>query len=304
MNSYLWLAIPALLFFLFLIAMSYAFIGKPSLAKRLRRQHVVDSEPESKWQDYVKRTEDVIKPLGVLVPRSPDDLSRQERRLVKAGIRRKDAAALFYGMKASLAILLFIIITATPALSSNLFLSGLLALLFGLMIPDLWLNQKIAARTNQIQLGLPNALDLTVVCVEAGMGLDQALMRIGREMERGFPDLSDEINLLGIEINAGRKRTDALRNLGKRTGSKDLQSLTATLIQTDRFGTSIAQSLRVFSESMRVTRRLRAEENAAKMAIKMLPPMVFFIFPALFIVILGPAVIAVIQQLLPAMSGK
>lgn len=304
MNNFLWLTLPALLFFVFLVAMSYAFIGKTSLAKRLGRRNAVDPEPESKWQDYVKRTEDVIKPLGALVPRSPDDLSRQERRLVKAGIRRKDAAALFYGMKGSLAILLFIVMTASQVLSSNLFLSGLFAILFGLLIPDLWLNQKIAARTNQIQLGLPNALDLTVVCVEAGMGLDQALMRIGREMERGFPDLSDEINVLGIETNAGRKRADALRNLGKRTGSKDLQSLVATLIQTDRFGTSIAQSLRVFSESMRVTRRLRAEENAAKMAIKMLPPLVFFIFPALFIVILGPAVIAIMHQLLPAMGGK
>jgi tight adherence protein C len=303
MNTYLWLAIPALLFFVFIVAMSYAFM-KPNLAKRLGRRSEENSEPESKWSDYVKRTEDVIKPLGALVPRSPDDLSRQERRLVKAGIRRKDGAALFYGMKVSLAILLFIIMTASQVFSSNLILSGLLALLFGLMIPDLWLNQKIFARTNLIQLALPNALDLTVVCVEAGMGLDQALMRIGKEMERAFPDLSDEIHVLGIEINAGRKRADALRNLGKRTGSKDLQSLTATLIQTDRFGTSIAQSLRVFSETMRVTRRLRAEENAAKMTIKMLIPMVFFIFPALFIVIMGPAVIAIIQQLLPTMSGR
>jgi len=192
----------------------------------------------------------------------------------------------------------------TRVLWSNPVLYVALSVLFGAMIPDLWLTYKINRRTDRIQLALPNALDLAVVCVEAGMGLDQALMRIGQEMKQGFPELSDELRVLSLEINAGRKRADALRNLGNRTGSQDLKSFVAVLIQTDRFGTSIAQSLRVFSETMRTTRRLRAEEHAAKMSVKIIPALVLFIFPAMVIVVLGPAIIAIIRELLPALAGQ
>jgi tight adherence protein C len=174
----------------------------------------------------------------------------------------------------------------------------------GALIPDVWLSRKGRNRKERIQLGIPDVLDLTVVCVEAGLGLDQALMRIGQELRTSHRDLSDELRLYNLEVNAGRNRADALRNLGARTDVDDLKSLTAVLIQTDRFGTSIAQSLRVFSESLRTKRRQRAEERAAKTTVKMVPVLVFFIFPSVFIVVLFPAVLAIIRDLFPAIGGK
>jgi tight adherence protein C len=304
MNDLLWLAIPGFLLFVALLGMGYALLDKTNLARRLGHGSPDEPAPKSKWRIFLKRSERVIRPLGDWIPRSPEEMSRQERRLVRAGIRRKDAARLFYGIKVSLAILLLIVLSATRFLSANLLLCALLSIFFGALIPDLWLNYKISTRNDRIQLGLPNALDLTVICVEAGMGLDQALMRIGQEMQKGFAELSDELQMLGVEISAGRKRADALRNLGNRSQNKDLKSLVAVLIQTDRFGTSVAQSLRVFSETMRTTRRLRAEEHAAKMTIKMLPALVFFIFPSILIVVLGPAIIAIVRDFIPAIGGK
>jgi len=149
---------------------------------------------------------------------------------------------------------------------------------------------------------LPDMLDLAVVSVEAGLGMDQSLMRISQELSPVYPDLSEELKLYSLEVNAGRKRADAFRNLGNRTGVDDLKAFVAVLIQTDRFGTSVAQSLRVFADNLRVKRRQRAEEHSAKMSIKMIPPLVVFIFPAIFVVILGPAIIAIVRQLLPGLK--
>lgn len=165
------------------------------------------------------------------------------------------------------------------------------------------MNQRINKRKHRIQLALPDALDLAVVCVEAGLGLDQALARIADEIDFSHPELADELRIRNMEINLGRSRTDALRNLANRTGVDDLKALVAILIQTDRFGTSIGQSLRVFADSMRVKRRQRAEERAAKVAIKMLFPLLFFVFPAVLVMIVGPAVIAVFRDLLPVLSA-
>ncbi|HSD29832.1 MAG TPA: type II secretion system F family protein, partial [Vicinamibacteria bacterium] len=158
-------------------------------------------------------------------------------------------------------------------------------------------------RQQRIQLALPDALDLQVVCVEAGLGLDQSLRRIAQEFRATHPDLSDELQFLGFELNAGKPRAEALRNLARRTDVEDLRSLVAVLIQTDRFGTGIADSLRVFSDSLRTKRRQRAEEFAAKMGVKMIPPLFIFILPATFIVVVGPAVVGIAQGLLPWMKA-
>jgi tight adherence protein C len=301
------LVILGVLFFIAIIGLGYAMFGAPNLAKRISIGYSepgpVKSTP-SKWRSFLKRSETVVKPLGELIPRSSEEMSRQEQRLVKAGFRRKDAAMLLYGAKVSIAIALLLTFLLTRVLWSNPVLYVALSVLFGAMIPDLWLKYKVAQRTDRIQLALPNALDLGVVCVEAGLGLDQALMRIGQEMRRGFPELSEELNLLALETNAGRRRADALRNLGNRTDSQDLKSFVAVLIQTERFGTSITQSLRVFAETMRTTRRLRAEEHAAKMSVKIIPALVAFIFPAMVIVVLGPTMIALIRELLPSLGGR
>jgi tight adherence protein C len=173
----------------------------------------------------------------------------------------------------------------------------------GGLIPDMVISRLVKNRKESLQRGLPDALDLAVVSVEAGLGLDQSLVRIGQELKPVYPALSDELNLYSLEVNAGKKRADALRNLGKRTDVDDIKSFVTVLIQTDRFGTSISQSLRVFADTMRTKRRQRAEEHAAKMNIKMIPPLVFFIFPAIFVVVLGPGIIEIIRHLLPGLSG-
>ena len=148
-----------------------------------------------------------------------------------------------------------------------------------------------------MQKALPDALDLLVVCVEAGLGLNQAMVRVAEEIERVSPVLSEQIGLVNLEIRAGTPRDEAFRNLGHRTGVQDIKSLMAMLVQTDRFGTSIAQALRTHAETMRTKRRQRAEEAAAKTTIKLVFPLVLFIFPALFVIILGPALIQIFEAL-------
>jgi tight adherence protein C len=147
-------------------------------------------------------------------------------------------------------------------------------------------------------LAVPDGLDLLVICVEAGLGLDHALLRVSQELQITHPELSDELQLVTAEMRLGKTRVDALRDLARRTGLDDIKALVAMLVQTERFGTSIAQSLRVHSDDLRTKRRQRAEEKAAKISVKMVPVLVFFIFPALMVVALGPAIIAIARQLL------
>jgi tight adherence protein C len=171
----------------------------------------------------------------------------------------------------------------------------------GYLLPDLLLVWRVRARQHKLRKALPDGLDLLVICVEAGLGLDQAMMRVSQELHITHSELSEELQLVNLEMRVGKTRLDALRELGRRTGLEDIKSLVAMLIQTERFGTSIAQSLRVHSDDLRIKRRQRAEEMAAKTSVKMVPALVFFIFPALMVVILGPAVIAIMRQLLPAL---
>jgi tight adherence protein C len=302
MDLRLLLAIIATLFFGAAFLAGYALLTKrPSLADRLAETRV--RRPRLDLLKYLQRSEKFLKPLGEILPRSPEEMSRQERRLVQAGYRRRDAPFLFQGVKIALAIVLFIVFALLGYLKTNILLFILFPVLLGALIPDLWLTRTIASRKLQIQIALPDALDLAVVCVEAGLGLDQSLVRIAQELASVYPALSDEFNLYSLEVNAGRKRADALRSLGQRTQIDDMKSFCAVLIQTDRFGTSVAQSLRVFADSMRTKRRQRAEERAAKMSIKMIPALVFFVFPAILIVIAGPAFIAIIRDLLPGLAG-
>jgi tight adherence protein C len=179
-----------------------------------------------------------------------------------------------------------------------------LSVFLGAAIPDIWLKKRTERRKENIQHALPDAMDLAVVSVEAGLGLDQALLRVGQEIQSAHPDLADELQLRNLEVKMGRSRSEAFRNLADRTGVEDLKALVAILIQTDRFGTSVAQALRTFSDGLRVKRRQLAEEKAAKLAIKMVLPMVLFIFPGVFVVILGPAFIAIIRDLLPTLAGQ
>jgi len=162
---------------------------------------------------------------------------------------------------------------------------------------DMWLTWRVSSRQARLRRGLPDALDLLVICVEAGLGLDQALLKVSQDMKISHPELSEELQFVNLEMRIGKTRIDALRELARRTGLDDIKALTAMLIQTERFGTSIAQSLRIYSDDMRIKRRQRAEEMSAKTSVKMVPALVFFIFPALMVVILGPAIITLMHQL-------
>jgi tight adherence protein C len=189
---------------------------------------------------------------------------------------------------------------AISGISSPLLLIGVMG--FGFFLPRFVLKRLIQERQHRIRLALPDALDLTVICVEAGLALDQAMMRVGEDLHHAHPDLSDEFHLVNLEMRAGKPRAEALRNLVARTGVDDIRSLVGTLVQTDRFGTSVAQALRVHSDSLRTERRQRAEEQAAKTTIKMVIPLVLFVLPSIIFVTLGPAIIQLYRTLLP--GGK
>jgi tight adherence protein C len=176
--------------------------------------------------------------------------------------------------------------------------------LLGFYLPDVWLNRKAEERRQRILRSLPDALDLLVICVEAGMGLDSAISKVAQELEIGNPELSDELHVMNLEQRAGKQRTDALRNLALRTDLEEIRSLTTLMVQTDKFGTSMADALRVYSDSYRTQRYQRAEEAAAKLPVKMVIPLVFCIFPSLFLVILGPAAINIYRVLIKGVLAR
>jgi tight adherence protein C len=240
----------------------------------------------------------VLGDLGKFLPVSTKDLSHNQRMLVRAGYRRPEAVMALRGAKVILPIALLSAVYFTGFYTMNPLFILAFAGLVGFLAPDMWLTWQVRKRQHVIRLALPDALDLLVVCIEAGLGLDQAFMRVSQELRITHPELCEELDLVNAQIRVGRTRIEALRELASRTGVDDIKALVAMLIQTDRFGTSVSQSLRVHSEDMRVKRRQRAEEMAAKTTVKMVPPLVFFIFPALFVVILGPAMITIYRQFL------
>ena len=261
-------------------------------------------------ETFKNRWGSFIGSLGIILkPKKEEDLSHLRKTFLKAGYRQENTTAIFFGIKAFLAILFFVAFfflklyifkTMRPL---HFMLFSIISLMIGLYLPNLWLKLKIASRKEKIQQGLPDALDLMVVCVEAGTGLDAAINRVGEEMKLTNKVLSGEFRLLNLELRAGKQRYDALRNLAMRTDLEDVSSLVTLLIQTERFGTSIAQALRVHADSMRTKRYQRAEEIAQKMPVKLIFPLILFIFPALLVVILGPAIINIFRVLFPVLTG-
>lgn len=249
-----------------------------------------------------ERVRQALTDVGKIVPASTKNSTRTQRLMLRAGYRRPEAAITFQGVKVLLPALMVALAYSTGAMAANGMLAGVAAAALGFLAPDMWITWRVRRRQHRIRLGLADALDLLLVCVEAGLGLDQAILRVGQELKIAHPELSDELQIVNLEMRVGKPRLEALRELAQRTGVDDIKALVAMLIQTDRFGTSIAQSLRVHSDNLRTKRRQRAEEAAAKTPVKMVPVLVFFIFPALFVVILGPAVITVARQLIPMLS--
>ena len=297
------IAVGCLIFLSSLLALHGLFKRPINLRERLNSSAVIGNE-ERETVSLLKRLEKVLIPIGEMLPRSPTEMSRQERRLVQAGIRRKDAVILLNAAHLVIAGSLLFLFVSKGYLYRQPVLFVVLSLLGGAAIPDIWLKNRTEKRKLDIQHGLPDAMDLAVISIEAGLGLDQALLRVGQEIKIAHPELADELYLRNVEVNMGRSRSDAFRNLAERTGVEDLKALVAILVQTDRFGTSVGQALRTFSDSLRTKRRQVAEEKAAKLAIKMVLPMMLFIFPGILIVILGPAVLAIVRDLLPKLAGQ
>lgn len=244
-----------------------------------------------------ERFERFVEPLSRAIPLSSGDMSRTRTWLIQAGYREARHVTLFLAIRTLFASVGFLAVFALIGFDSLALLVGVPA--FGFFLPRFGLKRMIKNRQLRITLGLPDALDLTVICVEAGLALDQALTRVGEELRYTHPELSDELHLASLEMRAGKARPEALRGLAARTAVNDVRSLVATLIQTDRFGTSVTQALRVHSDSLRTERRQRAEEQAAKTTIKMVPPLVLFVLPSLVFVTLGPAIIQLMRTLLP-----
>jgi len=217
---------------------------------------------------------------------------------VCAGFRNKEAITIFMGIRLGVALVAFGL-ASSPLVGRPSVMLALGMAAVGYLLPSMALGRLAKKRQHRIRLSLADVLDLLVVSVEAGLGLDQALQRVGEELASTHPDLSEELRLVNLELRAGKARSDALRNLADRTGVDDLSSLAAMLIQTDKFGTSVAQSLRVHSDTLRTKRRQRAEEAAAKTGVKMVFPLVFCIFPAIWVVTIGPAAIKFVQVLFP-----
>jgi len=262
----------------------------------------VDRSSEENPTSRLQSLTGMLKRVGEKVPRSPKELGSLRLRLVQAGYRRDEALTIFFGIRVTVALFLFALLSSSIFMQPNLALA-LGGLGLGYVLPGMVLARKAKARAHRIQLALADMLDLLVVSVEAGLGLDQALSRVGAELAFAYPELSDELRLINLELRAGKPRSEALRNLADRTGVDDLSSLVTMLIQTDKFGTSVAQSLRVYSETLRTKRRQRAEEAAAKTGVKMVFPLVFCIFPAIWIITIGPAAIRFVTVLFPLVEN-
>ena len=239
----------------------------------------------------------VVKRVSAIVPKSPKEMGRLQRRLARGGYPHARAAVYFAAAEILLPIALALATVAYMGIARGGFLALVMAGI-GYTLPGLWLARKTRARQKQIENGLPDALDLLIVCVEAGAGLDAALVKASEELALAYPYLAEELKMISIETRAGKPRLEAFRNFSQRTGVDDVRALVAMLVQTDRFGTSIAQALRTHAAVARTKRRQRAEERAAKLGVKLVFPLVFCLFPALYVVVLGPAVIKIMHSFL------
>jgi len=280
---------------------AYWLVARPASAatERLRRMGELDRSGGAAVAHALDDSggttlaERVAAPLGRLAPPSAAEAKKLQKQLMQAGYRKPGAPvtyrAIQFAVMAGLpgAVALACALFARPLDSALTWI--LLAFVAGFFLPRYVLNKMIKRRKQLVQWGLADALDLMVVSIEAGLGLNAALVRVGAELMDVHPDISEEFELTNLEIRVGRDRDEALRNLAERTGVDDLRSLVAMLIQADRFGTSIARAVRVYSDSLRTKRRQRAEQAAQKAAVKLLFPLACFLFPTLFIAILGPA---------------
>jgi tight adherence protein C len=284
----------------------------PNAARERLRRLAVDGgatvgRETGRW---IERVVKVTSPFAKLsLPEDGWEKSGLRKRFMNAGIRSASAPIIYFGIKTLLAAVLPIAAYATVLLNgerldfTNLLLVLLVAASIGYYLPNIVVSRLVFVRQREIFETFPDALDLMTVCVEAGLGVEAALNKVAEDIEHKSKVLGEELRLVGLELRAGSDRERALRNLAMRTGVEEVDTWASMLIQADRFGTSIAASLRVHSDMLRTRRRQRAEEAAAKIALKLLFPLIFCIFPSLMLVLMGPAFIQIYRVLLPTMTG-
>jgi tight adherence protein C len=247
----------------------------------------------------------VLEPIGNMLPVSPQDALATKQELVSAGLRSRSAVPVYYGAKIVLAIAMVILGLTFRERVHNRILSIVLPVAsagIGYFLPSLILGRLVKRRREQIRFALPDVLDLLVVCSEAGCGLDQSMVNVCRELKVVHPAVAEELSFVNMEIMAGKGRADALRNFGRRTGEDEVKKLTAILIQTDRFGTSVSDALRTQSDFLRIRRRQEAEERAGKVGVKLVFPIFFFCLPSLLVVTAGPGMLQLFNNLFPMMN--
>ena len=281
----------------FAVAMAFAPSGGTAIERRLSEVSVARADQSGDAPGDGSMIA-ALKRVGNIAPRSTKELGKLQQRLVTAGYRSREAMIVFFGIRLGCAVVAFAI-AGSPIVGRPNLMMALAVCAVAYVLPSMVLARLAKRRQHRMRLGLPDALDLLVVSVEAGLGLDQALQRVAEELAFAHKDLCDELRLINLELRAGTGRSEALHNLARRTQLDDISSLVTMLVQTDKFGTSVAQSLRVHSDTLRTKRRQRAEEAAAKTGAKMVFPLVICIFPAIWVVTLGPAVIKFVQILLP-----
>jgi tight adherence protein C len=238
----------------------------------------------------------VVERFERVLPKSTAEMSVVQKRLVRAGYRSDSAVKLFYGAKVIVPLVLCILALMTGVGSYSPFFIYLVALGLGFLLPDFWLSNRISARQARIRRGLPDVLDLLVICIEAGLSLDQAVARTAEELKLAHPVVSDELDIVVLEQRAGLPRADAWKHFAERTNVESVRNLVSVLVQSEKFGTSVAKTLRIHSDTLRTQRRQTVEEQAAKTTVKLVFPLVLFIFPSLFLVTLGPAAITVMES--------
>jgi len=281
---------------------------RPEVVKRLERMaggEAIGAVDRRRREAQAGRLRELLAGLGTRLHGEPNVQSKAQRLMVAAGFVRPGSVAVFYGARIATALIFgFAFLTLSPMIGSLLGLPRAMVIVIALwgvalgwVVPTFLVAARGNARKREMLRALPDALDLLVVCVEAGLGLNQALQRVAEEITLISPVLGEQLGLVNLEIRAGTPRDEALRAFGTRTDLEDARSLATVLIQTDRFGTSVAQALRTHADTLRTKRRQRVEEASAKTAIKMLFPLVFCIFPALFLVILGPGVLSALEVL-------
>jgi tight adherence protein C len=310
MTHPLFLSIATFLMVMVLTAwLGYRWVYKPNRYLRQLGNPVILDGPRVTGNMEGPRPNTVVtflQTVGSKMPSSEQEVASLRVILIRAGFRSESAAPVFYGLRvistAALVLVSFLMLAKMP---SNTMLKVLL-LVFGAMtgwiLPKFFLEKKVKKRQTILRLSLPDMLDMLVVSVEAGLGLDQAIQHVARELAISHPQLSEEISLVNLEMRAGKRRADALKNFAERTGEPEIRKLMAILIQNDRFGTSMGESLRNHSDFMRVRRRQEAEERAGKVGVKLVFPIFFCILPSIIIVAAGPALLQIFKYLFPLMG--